>query len=76
MAEGGSYSLFNPLPFSEDRGLVSHTIGMAMVAQAPPYAINVLSVCEREVQWYDNTNHSEPISLRASRGPSSGNDVL
>ena len=64
------------VPCGENKGLLSCSFGEAMVAQTPISLIHLSLVCERKIEWQDDTHSSKPLVVRTSGGSFSRNYVL
>ena len=76
MAEGGSNSLLNSFSYGKDRSFLSYITRKTMVTQASPDSVYLSPVYEGKIEWQNDADNNKPITIRASRSPSSRNHVL
>ena len=76
VVESRPHSFFSSVPCGENKGLLSCSFGEAMVAQTPISLIHLSLVCERKIEWQDDTHSSKPLAVRTSGGSFSRNYVL
>ena len=52
------------VPHGKDRGLISYAVGEAMVAQTPIRLIHLSLVCERKVEWKNDTHRKKSLAIK------------
>ena len=76
VVESRPHSFFSSIPYGENRGLLSCAFGETMVAQTSIGPVHLSPVCERKIEWQDDTYSSKPLAVQTSGASSSRNYVL
>ena len=76
VVESRSYSFFSSFPCGQNGSILSCAFGKALVAQTPIGPVHLSPMCERKIEWQDDTYSRKPLAIRASRSSPSGNHVL
>ena len=76
VVESRPHSFFSSVPCDENRGLLSCAFREVVVAQTLMGLVHLSLVCERKIEWQDDTHRSKPLFIRTSRGSFSRNYVL
>ena len=76
VVESKSYSFFSSFPCGQNGSILSCAFGKALVAQTSIGPIHLSPMCERKIEWQDDTYSCKPLAIRASKNSPSGNHVL
>ena len=55
VVESRPYGFFSSVPCGENRGLLLCAFGEVVVAQTPISPVHLSPVCERKIEWQDDT---------------------